>query len=209
MTKPTGDTTDLVRNLQAGGDQARNELIRHTQQRLHCRTHQMLRSHPGVRRWEETDDVLQNSMLRLDRALRNVVVESSRHFWNLAVLQIRRELCDLADHYLGSEGLGGNHHTDAGGRAADDPGQPLHNHPDLDGQPSSLAEFSEFHKQVQQLPDDEREVFSLIFYAEKSQPDVAAMLEISLRTVKRRWQSARYLLAKSLKDWHPTRLSED
>ena len=32
----------------------------------------MLKGYPGVGRWEQTDDVLQNSLVRLDRALGSV-----------------------------------------------------------------------------------------------------------------------------------------
>ena len=45
-----------------------------------------------------------------------------------------------------------------------------------------------------QLPDEEREVFDLIFYQELSQADAAELLDVSVRTVKRRWRSAKLLL---------------
>jgi len=41
-------------------------------------------------------------------------------------------------------------------------------------------------------------VFSLLWYDEVTQEETAAVLGISLRTVKRRWLSARRLLAKAL-----------
>src|SRR5262245_62555220 len=68
----------------------------------------MLRGFPGVRQWEETSDVLQNVLLRLDRALQAVEVPSPRDFLRLATAQIRRELIDLARHHAGPEGLGAN-----------------------------------------------------------------------------------------------------
>jgi RNA polymerase sigma factor (sigma-70 family) len=163
----------------------------------------MLRGHPGVRRWEETDDVLQNAMLRLDRALKDVALESSLHFWNLAALQINRELLDLADHYQGPHGHGANHHTDWGGKAADDAGRPLHDLPDQAGEPSSLSEWSEFHQTVERLPEVEREVFGLLFYDGLSQGEAAALLGVSVRSFKRRWQETRHALAKALKGERP------
>jgi len=44
-----------------------------------------------------------------------VAPESSRQFWNLAALQVRRELIDLAHHHLGPQGHGARHHSDAQG----------------------------------------------------------------------------------------------
>ena len=56
----------------------------------------MLRDYPALRRWVETGDVLQSSLVRLMRALETLKVESPRHFLALSALQIRRELIDLA-----------------------------------------------------------------------------------------------------------------
>ena len=81
----------------------------------------MLRRYPHVRRWEETDDLLQAALMRLHRSLAEVQPEGVPHFDNLAAAQIRRELIDLARSYHGPEGLGANHHTDGtdpGGRLA-------------------------------------------------------------------------------------------
>jgi RNA polymerase sigma-70 factor (ECF subfamily) len=48
------------------------------------------------------------------------------------------------------------------------------------------------------LPDEEREVVNLLWYDELTQEEVATVLNVSLRTVKRRWQSARLKLAEAL-----------
>ena len=60
--------------------------------------------------------------------------------------------------------------------------------------PATLAEWTEFHQHVESLPDEDREVFELTFYHGLSQAEIAAMLDISVRTVKRRWQDARIKL---------------
>jgi RNA polymerase sigma-70 factor (ECF subfamily) len=51
---------------------------------------------------------------------------------------------------------------------------------------------------VDRLPDDERETFQLIWYQGLTQAEVAALVDVSLRTVKRRWQSARLHLSALL-----------
>jgi hypothetical protein len=52
----------------------------------------MLRRFPDVRRWADTRDVLQNSLLRLLYALERIEPPSMRHLYNLAACLIRAEL---------------------------------------------------------------------------------------------------------------------
>src|SRR5579885_1307392 len=93
-----------------GGDAtAFDELLRCACERLHNLARKMLRSYPNVHRWEQTDDVLQNASLRLYRTLQQVPVETTRDFFRLAALNIRRELLDLAKHYYGPQGHGARH----------------------------------------------------------------------------------------------------
>ena len=169
---------DLMRN---GDDRGRTELCSHACERLRLLTRRMLRGYPLVRRWEQTDDVLQNAMLRLYRALADMTPDSLRHFYNLATLQIRRELLDLAKHHARNE--------DGQGK------EPA----DVDGEPSSLVEWSEFHALVETLPDEEREVFALVWYHDLSLAEAADVLGVSTRTVIRRWQAARIRLQKGFR----------
>lgn len=176
---------------------ARSALIDHAYDRLLRLTRKMFHARQDLRRWEMTDDVFQNSMLRLHRALAEVKPESVRHFFNLAALMIRRELLDLAKHHFGPSGAAANHHTD--GQPADDPGGAAHDCAEA-GEPGDLEEWSAFHAQVEKLPDEEREVVSLLFYKGLSQEEAAEVLGVSLRTVKRRWQSARCILHEALNE---------
>src|SRR5207248_11231466 len=61
----------------------------------------MCRSFPNVRGWAETGDVLQSSLIRLLRTLRSMRPATTRDFFNLAAVHIRRELLDLARHFRG------------------------------------------------------------------------------------------------------------
>jgi len=201
MSQLNGQTTVLLNRHRNGDPFARSELIVHAQERFLRLSRQMLRTFPNVKRWEGTDDVSQNALIRLLRALARVTPQSSLHFWNLAALEIRRELLDMADHHLGPQGEGAKHHTDPKGRAADDQGGLLHASQDNTSEPCSLADWTRFHEQVQALPDEEREVFNLIWYAELTQQQAAEQLHISLRTLKRRWLKARILLSKCLASW--------
>jgi len=191
-----GHTTELQHRLdlvRRGNVEARDAVIECACDQLRRLAHTMLRGFPRVRRWCETDDVFQNALLRLHRALAEVRPGSAREFYGLAATQIRRELLDLAKHFHGAEGVGRNHHSD-GGKAAtgklDDPVQP-----------ETLEAWTRFHEQVEALPEEEREIVMLLWYEGLAQPEAAAVLGISLATVKRRWQAARLRLYELLEDW--------
>jgi RNA polymerase sigma-70 factor (ECF subfamily) len=64
-----------------------------------------------LKRWEQTDDVLQNATPRLCRALRETTPPTVRDFFRLAALHVRRELIDLARHHYGPQGPAARHHT--------------------------------------------------------------------------------------------------
>jgi RNA polymerase sigma-70 factor (ECF subfamily) len=171
---------DLLRD---GDDRGRTELCHHACERLRRLTRKMLRGYPLVGRWEQTDDVLQNAMIRLYRALAEVTPQSVRHFYNLAALQIRRELMDLAKHHA----------------RRDEPKADLRCAADKTGdEPSNLTEWGEFHRLVEQLPPKEQEVFALLWYHDLSQAEAAEVLGVSVRTVIRSWQAARIHLHQSL-----------
>jgi hypothetical protein len=87
---------DLIARFQAGEISALDALIRRTQERLEQFVRRMLGGFPGVRAREQVEDVLQNTLIRLTRALRQEVPPSVADFFGLAALHLRRELLDLA-----------------------------------------------------------------------------------------------------------------
>src|SRR3954465_1284245 len=123
-----------------GGDAAAlNELILLAGKRLELLTHRMLRDFPRVRRWAQTDDVLQNALVRLCRALESVSPADVREFYALATTQIRRELLDLARHYGGPENAAAHHESWAA-----EPGEERRerDHSDATHDPAALADWS-------------------------------------------------------------------
>ncbi|MCI0683494.1 MAG: sigma-70 family RNA polymerase sigma factor [Gemmataceae bacterium] len=180
-------TQQLLPRAIAGDEAALDGLLRHNCDRLTSLTRRMLGDFRRVRRWTETADVLQNALLRLVSALREVKPLSSREFLALATLQIRRELLDLARKFYGPQGLAAHHDSamDAGPHATA-PAEPA----DLSHEPCSLAQWTELHQQIESLPDDEQEVVGLIFYQGLSQSEAAKVLNVAVRTVQRRWHAA-------------------
>src|SRR4051794_31546076 len=72
MSDPSVRTTQLhlwLERMRAGDVGARDELLRGFCGRLESLAHKMLRRFPHVQRWAQTDDVLQNALMRLLRSL--------------------------------------------------------------------------------------------------------------------------------------------
>ena len=142
MTIPLEKSHDLQLLLSRGivGDVAAyDEVLARASKRLLALTRKMLRNYPHVHRWEQTDDVFQQATLRLYRSLEDVKPESTASFLRLAATQIRRTLIDLARHHFGPEGPHARHHSDAAGRAADDPGGAIDLTPVNTHEPDTLS----------------------------------------------------------------------
>jgi len=184
--------------LTLSDDEAMDSFIDHVSDRLRELTRTMLRAFPGVKKWEETDDVFQNAVLRLINALREIRPESTRQFLGLASLQIRRELLDLMRHYYGPLGHGANH--GGGLHLGNSTNRPIDGLADSSLEPAKLAEWSELHRHIEQLTEPHREVVELIFYHGFTQLDAAKLPEVNVRTIQRRWHAALLVLHSCLND---------
>jgi RNA polymerase sigma-70 factor (ECF subfamily) len=190
------DVFDSFRQFQAGDLGARDRLLERNYERFRRLARRMLRGFPHLRRFEQTDDVLNAAMVDLHKTLATITPESPQHYFRLATLCIRRKLLDLTRHYFGPLGAGAN--QDTGGRPPDDPGGPLHAPSGESEGPRSLAEWGEFHAAVDGLPPDIREVVDLLWYQGLTQDAAAVVLGVDVRTVKRRWRAARLALGRFL-----------
>jgi RNA polymerase sigma-70 factor (ECF subfamily) len=159
----------------------------------------MLKGYPGVARWEQGDDIAQNALIRLDRALRSVTPPTARDFFRLAAAEVRRELIDLARHYYGPRGLGAHHFSEVehDGSRADGQAKAA-SAPDVTDDPGKLVAWAEFHTAIDSLNDSERELFDLLWYQGLTQVEAARVLGVTERTVNSRWLLARLHLKDSL-----------
>jgi RNA polymerase sigma factor (sigma-70 family) len=121
-----------------------------------------------------------------------------RDFLRLASLNIRRELLDLVKHHYGPQGQGANYSTKADQANSDTRSGEGPEAAALTHEPFHLTAWTEFHHAVETLRDEEREVFDLLWYQGLPQAEAAALLGVSDRTVKRRWQAARLHLVDAL-----------
>jgi RNA polymerase sigma-70 factor (ECF subfamily) len=187
----------LVDRIQAGDAPARDELLRRVMGRMERLTRSMLRSFHGVRGWEETGDVLQNALMRLLRTLQKLRPDDTRGFFHLAAEHIRRELIDLNRHYQGALGHGRNL---ALGDFGEVDGQSAKIAPPADPAPGEdhLERWRNFHEAAGALEGEQREVFSLAFYHGWTQPQIAELLGVHERTVRRAWRAACLRLAEEV-----------
>lgn len=177
-------------------ERARQELVDYACDRLKQVARSIVRGYPGLQRWEQTDDVFAKAMLRLWSSLQREDPVDARWFLGLAARIIRDELVNLIRHYYGPLGAG-THHATPGPELAENGRQAQTPHAVAEREsedPAQLAEWTEFHERVGQLPEEERMVFDLLWYHGLSQEQAAALLGVHVRTIKRRWRKARLRL---------------
>jgi RNA polymerase sigma-70 factor (ECF subfamily) len=191
----TTSLLDLIGRYQQGDATALDELIRRSSDRLERLARKMLRGFPLVRRMEGTDDVLQNSLLRLIRSLRSVSPPSTSEYFRLAALQIRRELLLLAERHRRYAPVRGSLPEDSPEGSSSRPFEPTHGGT---SDTRDLDRWSALHQAVEHLPVDLREVFSLTFYYGATQPEIARLLGVSVRQVRRMWRGACLRLNEAL-----------
>ena len=178
-----------VERLIKGDEDAREPLLKLSYDRLQRLTSRMLSQFPVVRRWEQTDDIFQRAAMRLWQALSKVQPEDSRHYFNLAAMQVRRELIDVARSLSGPMGIAANYETI--GDHDTSQGPVIGAGDQKSEEPCDLVEWTEFHEAVDRLDEDLRETFQLIWYQGLTQEAVAGITGVPQRTISRRWQKSR------------------
>ena len=140
----------------------------------------------------EAEELLSAVVERLIKALREARPKDVRQFFALANQHIRWELNDLARR------------LDQKKIAA-----PLNESlvPAPESSNSMLGpNAARMLEEIDRLPDDEREVFGLVRIQGMTQPDVAKLLDVSVKTVQRRLNRGLLLLAEKLADLQPPRV---
>src|SRR5579871_3255514 len=192
ITAMSEDTTTerlqhALDRLNAGDNKARNDLIDFVAKRVGRIAGSMLRGH-AVHRWEETGDLQQAALIRLNHYLSGDTPTSANHFLCLARWHTRNALRDMARHYFGPEGMGANHSTDGKGR---DEGKPR---VEQKRAPGDFVNRMMVLELIQNLPPEERKTVDFLFFDGLSQKEVAAELGKGVRSVKRLWQKAKLQL---------------
>jgi RNA polymerase sigma-70 factor (ECF subfamily) len=195
----TTELQGLIDRVAAGDPSARHALIDRARTRLRRLVRRIFPHGDRLRRLEDTDDILNQAVVRLLRRLEAGRPPASvAEFFRVAAREVRCELLDLARHHFGPEGPAAREANNLAADNSDSPGLP--ETPTTTDEPTRLATWTEFHQHVEALPEEEREVFDLLWYQGLTQAEAAAVLGVAVITVKRRWASARLLLGKALLD---------
>lgn len=173
-----------IDRYRAGERNAMDDLLRAAGSRLEKLAKHMTRTFPNVRDQADSGDVLQGSLVRLLRTLQTLRPATTRDFFNLAAVHIRRELLDLArrckkrknDVALALQ-------DDSDHSPAAPPPVAAETGPDFDL-------WVRFHEAVDALPTEEREVVGLVFYHGWTQVKIAELFGVDERTIRRRWATA-------------------
>ena len=187
MPDPSFNSVNLQKCIdrwRSGDRAAADELLRATGSRLEKLARRMTRSFPNVRGQADTGDVLQNSLIRLLRTLLTLRPSTTRDFFNLAAVHIRRELIDLARRCKKRAWVT----LDIPGNS--DPFGRLHAEPQTSATAEDFELWARFHEAVDELPLEEREVVGLVFYHGWTQVRIAALFNVDERTIRRRWSNA-------------------
>ncbi|MBX9585316.1 MAG: sigma-70 family RNA polymerase sigma factor [Gemmataceae bacterium] len=166
-----------------------DDLIERCYDELKVLVGRMLRKFPGVHRRERTSDMYQDVVVKLLKVVRSRPFAEPADLFRCAVRVTRNHLIDQARRMrpeLFAPAAAGGSTT---GPLADLPAGPS-------GDPGLLACWGEFHAAVHALPDDQRELFDLLYYMEMTLPRAAAVLGVPESTLKKRWRAARLELAR-------------
>lgn len=181
----TGVLQEYLCRWRSGDTAALNELLQRVFTRLRYLAARMLRGFPNVQPYIDCDDLLQGSILRFLRTLRLIYPATTRDFFNLAAVHMRRELLDLArraKRTIATCSLQVSRDEELQADVVD-----------ACSSSQALKDFAfwiRFHEAVDSLPVEEREVVGLIFYHGWTQQQIAELFQVSMRTIRRRWVSA-------------------
>jgi RNA polymerase sigma-70 factor (ECF subfamily) len=188
----TTDLQLLIDRLRRGDDVARRELLKRAHDRLLRIAARVFREDfPALHGRHDLESVVSEVWMRLAGALEMTRPETVEGFFGLVFLKVRQVLLDMAQSQRRLDARQAQTPPDgAGSDALADLDLP-----DTTYDPPRLALLTEFHQQIEKLPDDQRRVFELHYYGDFSQADIAQMLGVHKKQVSRLWLAATGKLA--------------
>lgn len=182
----------------AGDSQGRDRLLEWANHRLKALAHRIVRPNDRVRRFVDSDDVLQEALInmirRFDRPPETIDV-----FFARSGELIRRALIDFARKYYGPRGDGERMVSNVSPRSGSREGFRL---PDPNLSPCSQTLEDESYQALavalESLPPADRDLVDLRYIHGMSQAETARLLGITDRTVRTRWARIRCQLNESL-----------
>ena len=148
------------------------------------------RDFPGLRDRHDVESVVDESWARLMRALETRATADGGGLPPAGRHKVRQVLLDMAGRQKQRDDRVRT--PPAGPRATGD--EPA----DDSLEPGRLALLTEFHRQVENLPGDQRTVFDLHYYTDLPQAEIARLLGMHPRKVSYLWVAATERLAEWL-----------
>lgn len=186
----------ILTRLRAGDRDARDALhqvvYRHMRRiagRILAESFTRLRNHRDV------TSVVHDAWINLDKALASVTLETEADFFCFMAHNIRQVLLTFAAKTRPAL-LPGAGPADSAAESGAGPADRSHD-------PQALAEWTEFHEQVNRLPDLQRDIFAMHYYLEIPQARVAELLGLPPKAVSRQWIAATEQLAEGFFDGRP------
>ena len=177
----------MLDDLRKGSDPAKKKLVELSFHKFRRLAEKAISGYLLVSRKEETDDLLHNSMIRLQKALSGKIPYNAIEYYSFVATLIRNELIEMGRKHLGRKNLrkgwisNSNHLVNE----AVDPETKSH----------SFQKWIEFHEEANRLDQKHKQVFDLVFYEGLNQQETADILGISKKTVQRRWKLIKDQLA--------------
>lgn len=193
--------TRLLARAKDGNTIARDELVDSVYQRLNGLCQAIKSRFPGVNAYEQTGDVMGQVWPKLLRELSQKEFRDSAHFFSFSAVLIRNVLIDLLRKYYGKNGRGAREINL--GSNQDDQKDDSFVAVVLEGKDTNSPDRDvmrqEVHSIIGRLEPKDQEMFNFRFYHGLRETECAEALGVDVRTVRRRWRSARAALARALK----------
>lgn len=194
MPSPAGEITQLLTALKGGRPDAVDRLIPLVYSELRKMARQYLRRERNNHTLQATELADEAWIKLLDQ--RKVHWKNRSHFFAIAAGLMRRALIDHARaHYAGKRGGKGE-------RLSLDSVVNLSLVSDpvvLEQYYAELITLGEALSQLEKLDPQQCRIIELRFFAGLKEEEIAAVLKISVRTVRRDWRSARAWLFREMK----------
>jgi RNA polymerase sigma factor (sigma-70 family) len=194
----SAELQDLIDRLMRGDDSARRQLLERAYDRLlRIAASIFTQDFQSLAGRHDLESVVSELWIRLVGALATVHPATVDGFFGLVFQKVRQVLLDMASRQRRDDAMRRGASNERGDDGCHFPVDPS----DTTYEPTRLAALSEFHRQVENLPDDERTVFELHYYGDFSQAEIAQILQIQPKQVSRLWLAATGRLASWLEEF--------
>jgi RNA polymerase sigma factor (sigma-70 family) len=193
----SAELQDLIDRMRWGDATARRELLERAHDRLLKIAARIFQEDfTGLHGRHDLESVVSEVWMRLVVALESTEPQTVDGFFGLVFVKVRQVLLDMAKGQRRVDALRRDGPLDADESEA----LAAFDRADTTNDPSRLALLTEFHEQIEKLPEEQRMVFDLHYYGGFSQAEIAQMLELHRKQVSRLWLAATGRLARWLNE---------